>query len=386
VAIAAHNGQGPTDCITCHNAGINAAGTGFDDKSHHVDGILDGGGDICTDCHATLSATHDKHTDRAGFLAGKSITFGNYGQAWFYNVSYVSGAPKFGCGYCHPNTEATHMNGVRNLNIDPTDADAVGTVKAKNGYPSYTQTSGTSVTCSSVYCHSTGYDDGTGYVYQTSPDWYGGLFAGDKCSNCHGNSPNNGKPGSLSHYNPDAMGMGVVGGHFVGIHYNNVYDKTNGGLIKDANNQQNAHGTATTSTTINCQTCHNSTVTASANDLNQICATCHTAAPQGSMAIAATATTHINGTPDVAFEASVINSKAQIRDDITSVAELNNNWTRTDGYKQSATSKDASIAALNTAAYDSGTKTCSTVACHNGNSAQWGASNVTCNSCHTSLP
>ena len=128
------------------------------------------------------------------------------------------------------------------------------------------------------------------------------------------------------------------------------------------------------------------TVTESANDLNSICAACHGTAPKGPMSIAATAMTHINGTPDISFESSVINSKAQIRNDITTVAELNNNWSRTDGYKQSATSKDASKAALNTAAYDAGTKTCSSVACHNGISAQWGAMNITCNSCHTSLP
>jgi predicted CxxxxCH...CXXCH cytochrome family protein len=386
MAIGAHAGSGPTTCINCHDH-VNASGTGFTDPSKHVNGVLDGGGDDCSNCHtdANLSASHLKHSSPSTILTGKKLSLGDYGQVWFYSVSYVGGTPKFGCGYCHPNTAVTHMNGTRNLDIDPTDAAAAGTVKAKNGYPAFTQSTGVSVTCSSVYCHSTGYNDGTGYAYQTSPDWFGGSFAGDRCSNCHGNSPNTGgKSGSLSHYNPDAMALGVVGGHFVGIHYNNVYDKINGGLIKDASLRQNAHGTAGTSTTINCNTCHQSTVTTNANDLNNICGACHT--NKGSMMIDALSSAHINGQPDVAFEPSIINSKAQIRDNIASVPELGNNWTRTDGYKQSATSKDASVAALNTAVYDSGTKTCSSVACHNGNSAQWGASSVTCNSCHTSLP
>ena len=239
------------------------------------------------------------------------------------------------------------------------------------------------MTCSSVYCHSTGYDDGTGYAYQTTPDWYGGSFTGDKCSNCHGNSPNSGgKPGSLSHYDTNAMGLGVTGGHFVGIHYKNVFTGTTG-LTKDASNRQNAHGNPLTSTTISCSTCHNATVSSSANDLNPICAACHSGGTlKGTMSIAVTGTTHINGQVDVVFDPSIVNSKAQLRDNITGVTELNNSWTRNNGYK-AASSYDGS---KTTASYNAGTKTCSSVACHNGNTAQWGATNVTCNSCHTSLP
>lgn len=385
LAIAAHTGMGPTTCINCHDK-VNASGTGFTDPSTHINGALEGGGDNCLDCHSSLSATHTKHADAATVLAGKTISAVDYGQAsWFYGVTYVSGAPKYSCGYCHPNTPGTHMNGVKDLNFDPNEAGMPGgTVKGLNGSPAvFTRTSGVSVTCSSVYCHSAGYNDGTGYIYQTTPDWYGGAFAGDKCSNCHGNSPNTGgKAGSLSHYNPDAMGMGVVGGHFVGIHYNNVFTGTSG-LTKDASGKQNAHGNPLTSTTINCQTCHNVTVTVSGNDLNAICATCHGAgALKGTMVIAPAATTHINGQADVSFDSSVVNSKAQVRDNITTVPELNNSWTRNNGYK-AATSYDG---AKTSASFDAGTKTCSSVACHNGNTAQWGAPNVTCNSCHTSLP
>ncbi|MBI5075449.1 MAG: CxxxxCH/CxxCH domain-containing protein [Nitrospirae bacterium] len=384
-AIAAHNGAGPTSCIICHDH-VNSAGTGFVDVTKHINGTMDGGADNCSDCHtnANLSLTHQKHVDVTTILAGKKLSLNNYGEVWFYGVSYVSGNPKFGCGYCHPSTVATHMNGIKNLNFDAYDVAASGTVKAKNAAPeAYTQNTGVSVICSSIYCHSNGYDDGTGYGYQTTPDWYGGAFSGDKCANCHGNSPNSGgKPGSLSHYNPNYMGMGVVGGHFVGIHYKNVFTGTTG-LSKDASLRQNAHGTDATSTTINCQTCHNSTVSTVGNDLNTVCSSCHTSPSKGTMSIDALSTTHINGTPDVGFAAGTINSKAQIRDDITSVTELNNSWLRNNGYKGGITSSDGSKTA---ASYNPGSKSCSSVACHNGNSVTWGAINITCNSCHTSLP
>lgn len=382
--LAVHNGAVPSSCIICHDH-VNSSGTGFTNLSKHINGVVDGGGDNCSGCHTTanLSATHQKHVDADSILSGKKLSLNNYGQAWFYSVSYVNGTPKFGCGYCHPNTIATHMNGIKNLNFDPYDAAASGTVKAKNGTPqTYTQTAG-SVICASVYCHSNGYDDGTGYVYQTTPNWYGGAFSADKCANCHGNSPNSGgKAGSLSHYNPNYMGLGVLGGHFVGVHYKNVFTGTTG-LVKDGSNRQNAHGTDSTMSTIGCRTCHNSTVTTSGNDLNTVCSACHTSPSKGTMSIDASSTMHINGMPDVAFSVDTIYSKAQIRDNITNVAELNNSWTRNNGYKSDASSSDGSKTG---GSYNSGSKTCSSVACHNGNSVTWGATNITCNSCHTSLP
>jgi predicted CxxxxCH...CXXCH cytochrome family protein len=323
------------------------------------------------------------HTNPDAILAGKKLSSGDFGNSlWWYQYSNLGGIPLMACGYCHPNTSATHLNGVKNLNFDPNEVGLIpNTLKGKNNAEQiFTQNSGVSVTCSSVYCHSNGYDDGTGYTYQTSPEWYGGSFAGDKCANCHGNSPNSGgKAGSLSHYNPNSMGLGVVGGHFVGIHYKNVFTGTNG-LIKDGSNRQNAHGAAATSTTINCNTCHQSTVSTSANDQNSVCSSCH--ANKGNMVINPGSTTHINGMPDVTFAAD-IRSRAQIRDDIISVAELNSSWIRYNAYKVDATSFDGSSA---TGSYNAGQKTCSSVSCHNGNTVTWGATNITCNSCHTSLP
>ena len=80
-------------------------------------------------------------------------------------------------------------------------------------------------------------------------------------------------------------------------------------------------------------------------------------------------------------------SKAQLRDDITTVTELNSSWTRTAGnYKAGATPYDSAKNALNTGTmWNGASKTCSNIACHNGNAVTWSAT-VTCDSCHTQVP
>ena len=99
------------------------------------------------------------------------------------------------------------------------------------------------------------------------------------------------------------------------------------------------------------------------------------------MVIATGSTSHIDGTPDVAFGAFSLKSKSQVRDSITSVADLNNSWTRTNGYK-AASSFDAS---KRTPAFAGGS--CSTVDCHNGNNVTWSSTGpLSCEACHTALP
>jgi predicted CxxxxCH...CXXCH cytochrome family protein len=360
----------------------NAVCTGC--HKHDADGVYNGetfknAGDYCNDCHSsaggptpgtTPDANHDKHIDTA--YVGQ-ITLGDYGDYsandW-YEYSNTGGTPDMGCGYCHPQSEATH--GSMALNMDPTDTGATGTLKAKNhATETYSQTKGSSVTCSSVYCHSDGYDGGSGYDYKTTPDWYGGTFTGDKCANCHGNSPS-----SNAH-----------SGHVVGIHYDGIYTGSTG-LATAGTGNTNSHGNASYSTTINCNLCHYSTVTSSANDDNSVCSTCHgvTAGLQGDAAIAGGSTIHVDGTPDVAFNAIQVRSKAQIRADITTVDELNNSWTRQAGYK-TAGANDLANSALNTGTmWNGASNTCSDIACHNGHAVTWEATDVNCNSCHTDLP
>jgi len=263
------------------------------------------------------------------------------------------------------------MNGVVNLNFSPTDTGAAGTLKAKNAAtPAFSQNTRVSVTCSSVYCHSNGYNTGAGYGYQTSDNWYTAAITGDVCAKCHGNSPNSSRPGSPAH-----------GKHVVGIHYKSIYTGT-GGLATAGTSDTSSHGNATTATTINCNICHSATVATSGNDTNTVCAACHAgSAVKRTMVIASSSTSHVNGAVDVVFAGTPVRSKAQVRDTITNAPEIADNWTRMNGYKE-AGSHDMSVSALNSSTYSGGN---CTVACHNGNTVRW-TSTVTCNSCHTELP
>jgi len=279
------------------------------------------------------------------------------------------------------------------------DPNTAGTVKELNALTqSYTQSSG-SVTCSSVYCHSNGYTTSAApahdYTYQTTPNWYGGTFAGDRCSNCHGNSPNTGIAGTEAH-----------GMHVVSLHFKDIYSGTTGQISEAGTTGTGAaHGDTNVSTTINCHLCHNATVTVNYNDLNTnssdggstACSACHgsSAPAMGTMVIDTTSTTHVNGTPNVVFANVTMSVRAQMRDDITTLDELNENWTRTNGYKAGATSHDAANKSLNVGSYASATKTCTNIACHNQDvagtrSIQWTNTlpvdaNL-CYNCHRRLP
>jgi predicted CxxxxCH...CXXCH cytochrome family protein len=400
-------GEALTDCTTCH-AHVNAAGDGFDDNSLHIDGIV-GVGDNCFDCHSSAGgptpgavpdANHAKHIQTAYVGTVSGGDYGNFATNNWYAFTNVGGTPDMKCGYCHPQSDATHMNGSINLNLDPADAGAAGTRKAQNdAVQSFTQNSGVSVTCSSVYCHSTGYDGGSGYGYQDSPDWYGGVFtdiAADKCSGCHGNSPNTDdgfglKAGSPPHYNAFTRSDGAnkFKGHFVGVHYDNIYSGTTG-LAAAGATGDDSHGNAVTSYTINCNTCHNLTVTTDANDQNAVCLTCHdggSAGLRGDAAIDAASATHVNGQPDVAFDpASPVKSKAQLRN-----SSLPAQWTRFDvdtsgtlndpDYKTT----DARDEAVNDLITDDYSDNTCTVACHNDEPVQW-TDAVSCDFCHKALP
>ncbi|RJR19578.1 MAG: CxxxxCH/CxxCH domain-containing protein [Nitrospiraceae bacterium] len=381
-ANALHSGKLPTDCIRCHDTGVNAAGTGFTDASTHINGVVNIADD-CFDCHSSRGGVtpgtsgdpqHEHHVQTA--YNGK-VSQGDYGKLpnW-YSYSNLGGVPDKACGYCHPQSSATHMNGVINLNFDPNDTGAAGTMKAKNApVQSYSQVQRTSVTCSSVYCHSSGYFDGTTYQYKTSPNWYGGTFVGNKCDDCHGNMPD-----TSSH-----MSHGRVA-----LHYDTIFSGTTGLAAASGGVGSGAgHGDPNTSTTINCNLCHYNVVKMAANDKNTVCAECHgtTAALVGTMVIDPSATSHVTGAADVDFAPVMVRSRAQIRDDITKVSELDTYWQRNNGYKQGVNSYDSSKATLSSeSTYNSGTQTCSTVSCHNGIDIKWNTNISSCSACHLDLP
>jgi predicted CxxxxCH...CXXCH cytochrome family protein len=260
----------------------------------------------------------------------------------------------------------------KQVSLNPADAGAAGTVKAlNNGSAAYNLG-----ICNATYCHSDGVDVAAG----VSPNWATGNISGN-CNDCHGNSPT----------------TGAHGVHEVGIHYEELYDKNNGGLLEATGSVGSgaAHGDSVISSTISCFTCHKDTVTDSANATNSTCGSCH--ADSGTVIngnenarILTTSSTHINGLKDVAFaDLSTFKSPAQLRDNLADADDgtnlLSAIWNRITGYK-GGSDYDTAQAAFATPSFTQGPDTCSTTVCHNGNTATWSDSGVDCLYCHTSLP
>ena len=174
--------------------------------------------------------------------------------------------------------------------------------------------------------------------------------------------------------------------HVVGIHYDDIYTGTSG-LLADGGSSGAGHGDVSTALTITCAVCHNSTVNTWRNDNNTACVSCHGGEGNALVSADLDKSLHANGTKEVAFApVDPVRSKAQVRDFGATEPELDNTWSRIDGYKAGATSHDASKTSppLDTATMWDGS-TC-TVACHNDNTITWGTTGISCNACHTQLP
>jgi predicted CxxxxCH...CXXCH cytochrome family protein len=311
----------------------------------------------------------------------------------------TAGGYNFGCSNCHPLISTSdHAKGTIVLDFRPSVA-GVGALRQKNSTnitvsgPAGTANGGTTadsatnsvVRCLNVYCHSNGF--ATNQVYATTPNWYGGTFSGDRCANCHGNSPNSTIAGSPAHYSTNFMGQGVTDGHVVGIHPDTIFTGT-AGLATAGTSNVSGHGNATTATTINCNICHYATVTITNNDKNVACAACHNgtqAALRGDSGIN-NKSVHVNGIADVSFNPIKVRSKAQMLNSAV-ISPYSTIWTRNNGYK-GAGSYDEAKTALDTATmWDSATKTCSNVSCHNNQPVKWGSTNgaTSCQRCHPNM-
>ncbi|MBT1072495.1 CxxxxCH/CxxCH domain c-type cytochrome [Pelotalea chapellei] len=440
--------SGPAQCITCHDVGRDVAPTeafssGCTNTCHnayskHVDGKIDivfpakfgataqyNGSAIpgtgynscsnvschyntttptwgtgtpinCVGCHSLAilmaSGAHAKHISNTVIPTMYNYT-ANRSTAGEYN---------FGCSNCHPLTVASHMNGTVNVTLNK-DEPGKGTLRSKNNATTagintvnsgITGISKTNIVCSASYCHSNG--NTANLIYATTPNWYGtGFPAGsDRCANCHGNAPNSTIAGSKAHYNNRFLGFtSTPGGHQIGIHAMNIYSSPSG-LAKAGTSGRSSHGNAANATTISCNTCHFATITTGRNDDNAVCKVCHFAgntvgALAGNSAVIADKSKHVNGLVNVAFNPVAIKSKAQMRQATFATAPYSSVWKRNVGYKVSG-SYDSAKTTLNTATMWDGTdnvKTCSNVACHNGQTVKWSDNNgvTTCVSCHTSL-
>jgi predicted CxxxxCH...CXXCH cytochrome family protein len=327
--VTSFNGTDHNCTNTCHLA------AGTDDWS--LTGAL-----ACDDCHGAsgkslfrsrISGSHAAHYN-------STPTLGDLGRSGNDSTSSYN----YGCATCHPSD--SHLNGSSRAVI------------AGVNYAG-----GAAGTCGTNSCH----QNGNSGAPLATPTW-GTPFTGDKCAKCHGNSPTS-----------NAHGV-----HVIGIHATDIYSGTTG-LLTTATATK-SHGNAATSTTINCNVCHSTVVTSSANANNAACISCHTdsATPATGNAAATIANKqlHVDGSKQVMFSMATFKSKAQLRDDITAVTSLNSSWTRNDGYKSATSFDQAKV----TPGPQWTAGSCSTVDCHNGQTATWTDSNVSCTYCHTSTP
>jgi trimeric autotransporter adhesin len=326
----------------------------------------------CKSCHPVLGGAHPAHIGNLLDSAAFYSYTGNYSTGSMY---------RFGCSNCHPTDQNNHADGrvdltlardqnagtLRNLN-DP----ALANTGVGNTGSGVSGTSRVRVVCSAVYCHSNGWQSGS-LSFAASPDWYNaGAYSGDRCAMCHGNSPNGSIPGSAAH---------TV--HVVGIHSLNVFSGGFGNLTS-GNTGNVGHGSATQSTTLNCNMCHFDTVTGFRNDANSACSGCHK--NQGNPLQIANKALHVNGQAEVSFANISVVSKAQLRPE-SFAAYSGSWWTRNGGnYKNGPAAFDTSRQTLRHAAGWDGAS-CSNVACHMGQQVQWTNTNPPsyCALCHTAL-
>ncbi len=333
---------GTCSTTTCHNTGdqVTAKETPLWDRTPTA-------ADDCSNCHSDVTLP-DNHPVHIGTNGASSYVAAPGNQS-------IAGEYRFDCGYCHSNAIANHIDG-------GTYVDAVGTSYSLG-------------VCSANTCH----DDGDGNGANLDANWVSGWVGddGDTCNNCHDNAP-----GTGAH---DVHAIGIHSDTLTATNPSDIYDLANGGLLAESNLAPSAHGDGATSTVINCSTCHFSTTTDWSNANDSRCASCHdtSGARNGDDAITVTnKSNHVDGTKTVAFMNIAVKSKAQVRQDITTVPELDSNWTRTTGYKGD---NDYDLAKSNLTSDDYTDATCTT-ACHNGKDATWTVPANDCMACHTSLP
>jgi predicted CxxxxCH...CXXCH cytochrome family protein len=353
-------------CTTCHDSAPSAGDTSHISPGTGTEGVILAGRAEALASEATVSEASWNSTARTCSNTACHNPSGGYAVNWDTDTS--------SCALCHSNSDPGTGSHTQHLaasvsttfgitlncsschtNNGSNTAHLNGTIGFIGGI-SFSASS-----CTTTSCHS----NGAGSAVPT-PSWGRAASSGDDCSICHSDVPTTA-----------AHGVHLSA---VGIHAQDIYSGTSG-LLGVGSSGNVAHGDGN-STTISCNVCHNDTVDTADIAQNATCASCHggSAAALNPLALKSGTSTHLNNSVDIRFPAA-FKSKAQVRNDITTVTELNSNWSRS-SYKQDGTSFDTSTS---TPAFAAGT--CSTVACHNGNSVNWNDPvSGSCLSCHTALP
>ncbi len=386
-------------CHLCHS------GTVLEDQvtidvagGRHVNGTIDfGSTGGCGGCHAAPPAT-GAHRVHANPPSVSAVAYGDLHV--LEDVSPGGGAQyDFGCGHCHPLDAALHMDGTVEVVLAP-EAGAAGTLKARNAADAAFD--GAGLTCSGVYCHSSGQETP---AYAPTPSWVGTMALG--CNGCHANPPryDSGGVGAANANSHLVLASdGWESGHFGGMPgpwHTSKHGRSDWG--EDA-------------APITCQTCHAETVdpastapggfywldTTGNYDLGGLlgyaCESCHTGAagapPQGSGKVLPLR--HVNGRRDVIFDPRTT------LPDLSWLPPAPYTPTRPYWVTNEATGitfpdpaiPDAEVVGttagtlslhLASARYDASTKTCTSVACHlQQTQVTWGAPNDwnACSTCH----
>jgi len=181
--LSIHNGMGPSTCKGCHSD-ANAAGTGFDTVSMHVDGHLDVSG--CTGCHGASDGTGKGAPLQASDLL-KVIT----GHTEGMNARHIKTTElNYACDTCHDQNGMPTLDSKITISFKPTGLPSGGTYlgSAFTGTFSYSYSSNVTTTiggaqaCANLYCH--GGTMATNGGTDITPEWTNAATGA--CGSCHG--------------------------------------------------------------------------------------------------------------------------------------------------------------------------------------------------------
>jgi predicted CxxxxCH...CXXCH cytochrome family protein len=347
-------------CTSCHDGGSNAAAT-------------------------TLPGAHGKHV--------KATASGGYA---------------YGCEKCHANTvtnsttlsTAVGLGKVQHVDGDKNDVKFGSHGTTPQDQSAGTYSGGASGTCANTYCHSNGQDRTSPYV-TTSLAWNGAMLA--DCSSCHGGNasaatkmgPSN---DHAAHMDQAAyLGTNLACGRCHAVTVTTGNDRAITGIANHVNGQADVslvdggtYGGPATKTCSNVYCHSNGTETpdyvntnldwdagfAKANDCKQ----CH-GSEAGSVAgepryanVATADDTRNSHAKHVSSAASCVSCHEST---VNGTGTLVSGGTHLDKAVEITTGAGKKIGS-----YTAAGETCTNIACHGGNSAQWGGASLTCVQCH----
>ncbi|MBT0666666.1 CxxxxCH/CxxCH domain-containing protein, partial [Geobacter pelophilus] len=424
-----HVGSGLSSCANCHVDSVTAAGA-INGSGLHINGGINvkignvatgsynpltkgctnischasSGTEIQWGSHATCATCHGDLTTKPGVHSTHISDMITSGLVTMYNYTAIkssNGKYRIGCANCHPTDVGHHRDGHIDVTINKNKLGGSSLAGLNSATADFINTansgiSGTtkvSVTCSMVYCHSSGKSTVQAENnFKTTPDWYSAAGStANRCGMCHDNPP---QYDGQSHYDSSSM-MGMnntppykPSAHLGGIHFKNVSrGPGQNGFLGFSSIGNVAHGNINNSSTITCNICHSGIVDPDRPDTYAMfgsgspyeCAQCHKATTKTKLQAGNIVGNglHINGKKDVIFPQTAYPFKTKSQ--LSNNANAGGNWMRNGGYKADENSYDSTD--LSTSTWNPADKSCNT-ACHvNQSGIIWG-SKLKCMSCH----